>query len=58
MSVRGANVHIKNSSIEGLSGSVEASEGAHVYLQSSTFKGLPRKLDTAEMHDMGGNVWN
>ena len=55
---RAANVHIKNSTIEGTSGSVEATNGAQVYVQSSTFKGLSRRLDTATMHDLGGNVWN
>jgi hypothetical protein len=58
VSVRGASVHIKNSSIEGDSGSVSASGGAQVYAQSSTFKGLSRRLDTAAVHDLGGNVWN
>lgn len=55
---RAANVHIKNSSIEGATGSVEATNGAQVYVQSSTFKGLSRRLDTAALHDLGGNVWN
>ncbi len=58
VSARGASVHIKNSSIEGDSGSVSASDGAQVYAQSSTFKGLSRRLDTAALHDLGGNVWN
>jgi hypothetical protein len=58
VSARGARVHIKNSSIEGDSGSVSASDGAQVYAQSSTFKGLSRRLDTAALHDLGGNVWN
>ena len=58
VSARGASVHIKNSSIQGDSGSVSASDGAQVYAQSSTFKGLSRRLDTATMHDLGGNVWN
>lgn len=53
-----ANVHIRNSQIEGDSASVQASGGAQVYLHSSTFKGLPRRMDTATVHDMGGNVWN
>ena len=55
---RGANVHIKNSVIEGDSGSVSASQGAQVYTQSTTFKGLSRRLDTASFHDLGGTVWN
>jgi hypothetical protein len=55
---RNANVHIKNSTIEGTTGSVEATNGAQVYVQSSTFKGLSRRLDTATLHDLGGNVWN
>ena len=58
VSARAANVHIKNSVIEGESGSVSASEGAQVYTQSSTFKGLSRRLDTASFHDLGGTVWN
>ena len=58
VSARAANVHIKNSVIEGESGSVSASEGAQVYTQSSTFKGLSRRLDTATFHDLGGTVWN
>ncbi len=58
VSARGARVHIKNSSIEGDSGSVTISDGAQVYAQSSTFKGLSRRLDTAAVHDLGGNVWN
>ncbi|MEP7245726.1 MAG: hypothetical protein ABI885_18905 [Gammaproteobacteria bacterium] len=55
---RAANVHIKNSVIEGDSGSVSASQGAQVYTQSTTFKGLSRRLDTASFHDLGGTVWN
>jgi hypothetical protein len=58
ISARAASVHIKNSSIQGDSGSVSASDGAQVYAQSSTFKGLSRRLDTAALHDLGGNVWN
>lgn len=55
---RAANVHIKNSVIEGDTGSVSASKGAQVYTQSSTFKGLSRRLDTASFHDLGGTTWN
>lgn len=58
LSVRAANVHIKNSVIEGDSGSVSASGGSQVYTQQSTFKGLSRRLDTATFHDLGGTVWN
>jgi hypothetical protein len=58
VSARAANVHIKNSVIEGDSGSVSAADGAQVYTQSSTFKGLSRRLDTASFHDLGGTVWN
>lgn len=57
VSARAANVHIKNSVIEGDSGSVSASEGAQVYTQSSTFKGLSRRLDTASFHDLGNTNW-
>jgi hypothetical protein len=58
VSVRAANVHIANSSIEGLSGSILASDGAQVYAQSSRFRGVSRGLTSETMHDLGGNVWN
>jgi hypothetical protein len=58
LSARASNVHIKNSVIEGDSGSISASEGAKVYTQQSTFKGLSRRLDTATFTDLGGTVWN
>jgi hypothetical protein len=58
ISARAANVHIKNSVIEGDGGSVSASSGAQVYTQSSTFRGLSRRLDTATFHDLGDTVWN
>jgi hypothetical protein len=53
---RSASVHIRNSSIEGGSASVDASDGAQVYAQSSTFAGTIRRGDTAAFHDLGGNV--
>jgi hypothetical protein len=55
---RAANVHIDNSLIEGGQASIDASDGAQVYAVSSRFKGLSRRLDTASLHDLGGNVWN
>jgi hypothetical protein len=55
---RAANVHIKNSEIDGASGAVDASDGAQVYAQSSRFKGLTRRLESSSFHDLGGNVWN
>jgi hypothetical protein len=58
LAVRAANVHIDNSQIEGDQASIEASQGAQVYAASSRFKGLSRRLDTAVVHDLGGNVWN
>jgi hypothetical protein len=58
VSARAANVHIDNSQIEGDSGSIDASDGAQIYTASSRFKGLSRRLDTAAVHDLGGNVWN
>jgi len=58
VSARAANVHIDNSLIEGDSGSIDASDGAQIYTASSRFKGLSRRLDTAAVHDLGGNVWN
>ena len=58
ISARAANVHIKNSVVEGDAGSVSASDGSQVYTQQSTFKGLSRRLDTSTFHDLGGTVWN
>jgi hypothetical protein len=58
IAVRAANVHIDNSQIEGDQASIEASQGAQVYAASSRFKGLSRRLDTATVHDLGGNIWN
>ena len=58
VSARAANVHIDNSLIEGDIGSIDASDGAQIYTASSRFKGLSRQLDTAAVHDLGGNVWN
>jgi hypothetical protein len=58
VSSRAANVHIKNSVIEGDDGSVSASQGSQIYTQQSTFKGLSRRLDTASFHDLGGTTWN
>ena len=55
---RAANVHIKNSEMDGESGAVDASDGAQVYAQSSRFKGLTRRLESSSFHDLGGNVWN
>jgi hypothetical protein len=56
--VRAANVHIDNSLIEGDQASIDASHGAQVYAARSRFKGLSRRLDSASLHDLGGNVWN
>jgi hypothetical protein len=58
VSARAANVHIENSSIEGQSGSILASEGAQVYAEASRFRGLSRGLTPETLHDLGGNVWN
>ena len=58
IAARAANVHIDNSQIEGEQASLEASQGAQVYATSSRFRGLSRRLDTAVVHDLGGNVWN
>jgi hypothetical protein len=58
VSARAANVHIDNSLIEGDQAAIDASEGAQVYAASSRFKGLSRRLDSAKVHDLGGNVWN
>jgi len=58
VSARAANVHIDNSLIEGDGAAIEASDGAQVYTASSKFRGMSRRLDTATVHDLGGNVWN
>jgi hypothetical protein len=58
ISARAANVHVDNSLIEGDQGSIDASEGAQVYVAASQFRGLSRRLDSATVHDLGGNVWN
>jgi hypothetical protein len=58
VAARAANVHIDNSQIEGEQAAIDLSEGAQVYAASSRFKGLSRRLDTATVHDLGGNIWN
>jgi hypothetical protein len=58
VSARAANVHIDNSLIEGDTASIDASDGAQIYTAASRFRGLSRRLDTAAVHDLGGNVWN
>jgi hypothetical protein len=58
VAARAANVHIDNSQIEGDQASIDASEGAQIYAVSSRFKGLSRRLDTAKVYDLGGNIWN
>jgi hypothetical protein len=58
IAARAANVHIDNCQIEGDQASIEASQGAQVYVASSRFKGVSRRLDTAAVHDLGGNLWN
>jgi hypothetical protein len=55
---RAANVHIDNSLIEGDGGSLDLSDGAQAYAASSHFRGLSRRMDTASVHDLGGNIWN
>jgi hypothetical protein len=58
VSARAASVYVDNSQIEGNAASIDASQGAQVYAESSRFRGLSRRLDTATLHDLGGNVWN
>jgi len=58
VAARAADVHIDNSQIEGEQASIDASEGAQIYAVSSRFRGLSRRLDTAKVHDLGGNRWN
>jgi hypothetical protein len=58
IAARAADVHIDNSQIEGEQASIDASDGAQIYAASSRFKGLSRRLDTAVVHDLGGNRWN
>lgn len=54
---RQARVHIVNSSIGGLRGSYEASDGAEIYVARSTFSGIGRRFDSATMNDLGGNEY-
>jgi hypothetical protein len=53
-----ANVHIDNSLIEGDAASLDAEDGGQIYAESSRFRGMSRQLDTASVHDLGGNVWD
>ncbi len=52
---RQARVHVFNSTIDGMRGSYEASEGAEIYVARSTFAGIGRRFDTATMNDLGNN---
>jgi hypothetical protein len=54
---RQARVHIVNSTIGGIRGSYEASEGAEIYVARSTFTGVGRRFDSATMNDLGGNEY-
>jgi len=54
---RQARVHIVNSSIDGKSGSYEASQGAEIYVARSTFTGIGRRFDSATMNDLGDNTY-
>ena len=54
---RQARVHIVNSTIGGIRGSYEASEGAEIYVARSTFTGIGRRFDSATMNDLGGNAY-
>ena len=58
ISVSNANVHIDNSLIEGDAASLDAEHGGQIYAESSRFHGMSRQLDTAAVHDLGGNVWD
>jgi hypothetical protein len=58
ISVSNANVHIDNSLIEGDAASLDAQHGGQIYAESSRFHGMSRQLDTAAVHDLGGNVWD
>jgi hypothetical protein len=54
---RQARVHIANSTISGIRGSYEASQGAEIYVAQSTFTGIGRRFDGASMTDLGGNSY-
>jgi hypothetical protein len=54
---RQARVHIVNSTIGGVRGSYEASDGAEIYVARSTFTGIGRRFDSATMNDLGGNAY-
>jgi len=52
-----ATVHVTNSYVEGAAGSLEASGLARIFVRSTTLEGLSRRLDEAEIRDLGGNDW-
>jgi hypothetical protein len=54
---RQARVHIVNSTIDGKTGSYEASQGAEIYVARSTFTGIGRRFDSATMNDLGDNTY-
>jgi hypothetical protein len=54
---RQARVHIVNSTIGGVRGSYEVSDGAEIYVARSTFNGVGRRFDGATMNDLGGNSY-
>jgi hypothetical protein len=59
VSARNASVRIENSVIDGSTGAaILATDNAQVYAQQTTFKGVIRREDTADFHDLGGNVGN
>ncbi|MGE0582544.1 MAG: hypothetical protein AB7P31_10515 [Steroidobacteraceae bacterium] len=55
ITVTRGKVHVVNSTIKGVHGSIEASQGAQVYLSGASIDGLQRKFDTAQINDLGGN---
>jgi hypothetical protein len=59
VSAHNASVRIENSVIDGSTGAaILATDNAQVYAQQTTFKGVIRREDTADFHDLGGNVGN
>jgi len=57
ITVLDATVHIVNSEISGIDGSLTNSSAARVVLRNSKFTGLARRDNQASIQDQGGNTW-
>lgn len=55
ITVTRAKVHIVNSDVRGVRGSIDASKGSQVFMTDTSIDGLQRRFDTAQINDLGGN---